>query len=198
MSEMKLLVVDSDTKRAEQLCSILQFLGDHQTSVSDFGQWSGADEFDGLFVHAAGIETELARIAQNEMQPPIFCFGEVDSTPPAPVLGAIAENPGYAELMSALHRMEVVHSSRHGAVANAKLKQVLVGNSPAIREVRQQIEQVANSEANVLILGESGTGKEVVASSLHYLSKRQDRHFVPVNCGAIPGELLESELFGHE
>ncbi len=60
------------------------------------------------------------------------------------------------------------------------------------------IEQVASSDANVLILGESGTGKEVVARNLHYHSSRREAPFVPVNCGAIPGDLLESELFGHK
>jgi sigma-54 specific flagellar transcriptional regulator A len=74
----------------------------------------------------------------------------------------------------------------------------LVGTSRAVQMVRKMIQQVANSEANVLILGESGTGKEVVARNLHYYSNRRDKAFVPVNCGAIPGDLLESELFGHE
>jgi len=64
--------------------------------------------------------------------------------------------------------------------------------------VRQMMQQVADTEASVLILGESGTGKEVVARNLHYHSKRRQAPFVPVNCGAIPAELLESELFGHE
>ncbi|MCW9004227.1 MAG: sigma-54 dependent transcriptional regulator [Gammaproteobacteria bacterium] len=74
----------------------------------------------------------------------------------------------------------------------------LGGSSPAIQYVRTMIEQVAKTDASVLILGESGTGKEVVARNIHALSNRCKHNFVPVNCGAIPGDLLESELFGHE
>jgi len=74
----------------------------------------------------------------------------------------------------------------------------LCGNSNVIKRIRGMVEQVAPTLANVLILGESGTGKEVVARMLHALSDRKDKPFVPVNCGAIPADLLESELFGHE
>ncbi len=74
----------------------------------------------------------------------------------------------------------------------------LVGQSAAMQAVRNDIEQVANTDANVLITGESGTGKEVVARNIHYHSSRRHKPFVPVNCGAIPHDLLESELFGHE
>ncbi len=74
----------------------------------------------------------------------------------------------------------------------------LVGQSAAMQAVRNDIEQVAKSDANVLITGESGTGKEVVARNVHYHSTRRHKPFVPVNCGAIPHDLLESELFGHE
>jgi sigma-54 specific flagellar transcriptional regulator A len=72
------------------------------------------------------------------------------------------------------------------------------GNSAAIRAVLTLIEQVAPHESSVLVLGESGTGKEVVARAIHDTSSRRNRPFVPVNCGAIPADLLESELFGHE
>ncbi|MDW2210519.1 sigma-54 dependent transcriptional regulator, partial [Vibrio sp. 2025] len=74
----------------------------------------------------------------------------------------------------------------------------LVGQSRGIQEVRHLIEQVSGTAANVLILGESGTGKEVVARNIHYHSSYRNGAFVPINCGAIPPELLESELFGHE
>jgi sigma-54 dependent transcriptional regulator, flagellar regulatory protein len=72
------------------------------------------------------------------------------------------------------------------------------GHSVLIRQVNHLIGQVAAFDSNVLILGESGTGKEVVARAIHEASPRRQRPFVPINCGAIPAELLESELFGHE
>ncbi len=74
----------------------------------------------------------------------------------------------------------------------------IIGDSGAFRRVLGQVETVAPTGAAVLILGETGTGKELIARSLHDLSARRDRTFVKVNCAAIPGGLLESELFGHE
>ena len=74
----------------------------------------------------------------------------------------------------------------------------LVGSSPAIEHVRQLIAQVAPTEARVLILGESGTGKELVANAIHRYSPRARGPFVSVNCAAIPRDLVESEMFGHE
>ena len=78
------------------------------------------------------------------------------------------------------------------------LERSLVGISEGIHQVRQLIHQVSATDATVLILGETGTGKEVVAQNIHALSSRTHKPFIPLNCGAIPSELLESELFGHE
>lgn len=74
----------------------------------------------------------------------------------------------------------------------------MIGASPSMRELYRRIEAVAPTDASVLILGETGTGKELVASIVHRLSRRRKRPFVPVNAAAIPKELVESSLFGHE
>jgi formate hydrogenlyase transcriptional activator len=76
--------------------------------------------------------------------------------------------------------------------------QEIVGNSASLREVQKQVRTVAATDATVLIQGETGTGKELVARALHRLSPRASHNFISVNCTAIPTELLESELFGHE
>ncbi|HET7825160.1 MAG TPA: sigma-54 dependent transcriptional regulator [Anaeromyxobacter sp.] len=73
----------------------------------------------------------------------------------------------------------------------------LVGRSPAMRAVYRLLEKAAQTDATVLVLGETGTGKELAARAIHYHSARRERRFVPVNCGALPAELVESELFGH-
>ncbi|MFA5493919.1 MAG: sigma-54 dependent transcriptional regulator [Porticoccaceae bacterium] len=73
----------------------------------------------------------------------------------------------------------------------------LTGNSPIMANLRQQISRVARSQAPIFITGESGTGKELAARAIHYLGPRSQGPFIPVNCGAIPAELMESEFFGH-
>src|SRR3712207_6335 len=74
----------------------------------------------------------------------------------------------------------------------------MIGDSPAIKRVAEMIGRVAPTDARVLITGESGTGKELVAAAIHYGSARRDKAFVRVNCAAIPRDLVESEMFGHE
>ena len=118
------------------------------------------------------------------------------------MMGSLFEpvtQPALTELLKKcqdFHRLNT--PSLASSTGKTRLFRSLVGNSSGIKEVRSLIEQVAPTEANVLILGESGTGKEVIARNIHYMSNRQKGPFIPVNCGAIPGELLESELFGHE
>ena len=78
------------------------------------------------------------------------------------------------------------------------VERALIGQHPAIMKLRALIEKVAPSDVTILISGESGVGKEVVARAIHSMSQRHPRPFVPVNCAAIPRDLLESEMFGHE
>jgi transcriptional regulator with GAF, ATPase, and Fis domain len=78
------------------------------------------------------------------------------------------------------------------------LQRKIVGHSSTITNLRSQIEKCASSDAPVLISGSSGTGKEIVAYNIHYTSQRKFENFVPINCGSIPNELIESELFGYE
>jgi transcriptional regulator with PAS, ATPase and Fis domain len=75
---------------------------------------------------------------------------------------------------------------------------LLIGEHSLIQKITQLVNKVAATDATVLIMGESGTGKELVARAIHAASPRTERPFIPVNCGAIPAELLESEMFGHE
>src|SRR5260370_7054724 len=74
----------------------------------------------------------------------------------------------------------------------------MMGSSPELKAVLEQVERVGPTDATVLILGETGTGKELIAQAVHNISARCNRRFVKVNCAAIPFDLLESELFGHE
>jgi len=89
-------------------------------------------------------------------------------------------------------------SPNAGNTPDARPSRMLSGNSLAIKRITTLIRQVAAHDSTVLLLGESGTGKEVAARTVHELSPRRNRPFVAVNCGAIPADLLESELFGHE
>ena len=107
--------------------------------------------------------------------------------------------PTYKNLRIAIQNIKMFYLELSSEESrSAILFRSLVGISQSVSNVRQLIEQVADTEASVLILGDSGTGKEVVARNLHFHSGRKDKPFVPVNCGAIPPDLLESELFGHE
>ena len=92
---------------------------------------------------------------------------------------------------------KTLRSKSSGSSPIYQLHQI-VGDAPKMVDLRKFIETVAPTDATVLILGESGTGKELVAGSIHHLSSRQDKNYIRLNCAAIPENLLESELFGHE
>ncbi len=97
-----------------------------------------------------------------------------------------------------LHELEREARAVSGSDTGAGVFEGIIGACAPMREVVGAIERVAGTSATVLVKGESGTGKELVARAIHARSARRDRPFVPINCGAIPETLLESELFGHE
>ena len=100
-------------------------------------------------------------------------------------------------LRNALDKSRLVNETKILRTVVSKQHE-MVGTSDAMQELHDMIERVAPTNARVLILGENGTGKELVARQLHELSPRKDNAFIEVNCAAIPSELIESQLFGHE
>ena len=209
----KVLIVDPNAEQSGRLAHQLQFI-DFETKVfssSDMVEsLPEVGEFQAVLVsNFHGIVDWVARLkAKHEGCPP---FVLLLGNQPADIsqkeiednfIGCLKDEIRYANLSDILHRAEVRGSANtevpKESTQNPELFRSLVGNSRAITRVRKMIDQVAPTEATVLILGESGTGKEVVARNIHYYSNRRSKPFVPINCGAIPSELLESELFGHE
>ena len=95
--------------------------------------------------------------------------------------------------------MEVVNRIPSSDQSDAeRLFEQIIGNSPALESVLAEVRRVAPTDSTVLVLGETGTGKELIARAIHHISRRCGRPFVKLNCAAIPFDLLESELFGHE
>src|SRR6516162_7801946 len=103
----------------------------------------------------------------------------------------------FEEIEQLKRRLELENEYLREEISQAQAFGDIVGSSPALRKVLEQIDLVAGTNANVLILGESGTGKELVARAIHDRSPRRDRPLVKVNCASIPKELFESEFFGH-
>jgi two-component system response regulator AtoC len=103
-------------------------------------------------------------------------------------------------LSNVLHRKALTRelSQLRTEIGARGIDESIIGDSPRLRDVKRAVEQVADSGLTVLIRGESGTGKELAARALHRLSRRADKPFIKVNCAALPGELLEAELFGYE
>ena len=216
--ETKILLIDDNNERRRDLTVILSFLGEDYLAC-DSASWretvaeleSSRSVLSVLLgeVQAKGGVLEMLKqvAAWDEFLPTLLLNEQVAPEWPEEqrrsVLATLDMPLSYNKLLDSLHRAQVYRemydqARERGRQRETNLFRSLVGTSRAIQQVRQMMQQVADTEASVLILGESGTGKEVVARNLHYHSKRREAPFVPVNCGAIPAELLESELFGHE
>lgn len=207
---MQVLVIDENEQQRKTFQLLLDFI-DYDSIVAEYQRWQTVAESPELVILAdAGDNNrnlaELKAVKQKlgESMPVLLATPQLEKSELPPELSSLIVTTiqlplKHRQLVHALHLAEVYRESKiSDGSSSPMLFRSLVGNSRAIIQVRKLIEQVADTEANVLILGESGTGKEVVARNLHYYSSRRDNPFVPVNCGAIPGELLESELFGHE
>ncbi|WP_410474143.1 sigma-54 interaction domain-containing protein [Guyparkeria sp. TX1] len=180
--------IDSKAPEASLLNEQLTLLG----FDTHFGpKPSGPDEPMCRVTFAADGAVEAT---DSTTQPPWVVMGELGGVPPVPPAAQLPWPVSLDTLQAVLAPMK---SRWHGERLRHE-KRGLIGSSPALEAVRREVAQVAPTDATVLTLGETGTGKEVVARMIHMLSERADKPFVPVNCGAIPGDLLESELFGHE
>lgn len=212
-----LLIEDSKTL-SQELSIVLTFLGERPLTV-DRIHWREETEKPGTSTDALKAilvgrykEADMASLLQElaDWQPglPIVLLADqqLPELPESIVTRIVATVPlplSYQPMLDALHKAQIYgdHYRRLREIGNVRDNTVfrsLVGNSPAIQRIRQLMAQVADTEVTVLITGESGTGKEVVARNLHANSSRAAYPFVPINCGAIPPDLLESELFGHE
>ena len=110
---------------------------------------------------------------------------------------AIANARAFEEIERLREQLELENAYLKEEVSEARAFGDIIGDSPALRQVLEQIELVAPTDASVLILGESGTGKELVAREIHARSPRRNRSLIKVNCASIPRDLYESEFFGH-
>ena len=208
MALPRLLLIDDNRTRIQQFENILLFL-EYKVSTANSSDYvsllNDLDDVRAVFI-GNGCEkqaTLIKTVLDKDLDVPVFLL--IDKGTSLQVSTAIQKMvtqchewpSNYSILSETLKKLPV---PKKAAVIpdNRASNKGLAGNSQSIRETRVLIDQVAGSDATVLVLGESGTGKEVVAQALHRASKRKNKPFVPINCGAIPGELLESELFGHE
>ncbi|WP_346838847.1 sigma-54 dependent transcriptional regulator [Microbulbifer sp. SAOS-129_SWC] len=129
----------------------------------------------------------------------ITAHGNMDTAINALKLGAFdfVSKPVDLERLRALVQLALRLREPHGGPQTDEHTQLLIGNASNMRRLREQIAKVARSNAPIYISGESGSGKELAARAIHTQGPRADHPFVPINCGAIPAELMESEFFGH-
>ncbi|KTC82075.1 sigma-54 dependent transcriptional regulator [Legionella cincinnatiensis] len=205
----KVYIIDNNRSRGEKLRTILDFIGE-STEVSMYDKWQVFAEPNPDIIILGASESleetlhELDALVNKFARTPIIIIGQQLNNTQCILRNVVSCQPfpfSYGQIMEALHQCKIAQEAIKPITISGDsnpLFRSLVGNSLSIRTVRRLIEQVADTEASVLVLGESGTGKEVVARNIHAFSSRANKPFIPINCGAIPGELLESELFGHE
>jgi len=208
MSDSRILVVESDDARADRIGALLDFLDftPKRIGAVDELDLARAKPRDWLAIVVGGVEDleDFRRfggwLSKSPLHPPLLVL---------PALHGLTEQLGVHPEQVWTLDWPLRHPQLEGHLRRASLQALRgeesserdagpEGQSEGVRRLRRMIEQVAPFDTTVLILGESGTGKEVAARAIHSASSRAKGPFVALNCGAVPAELLESELFGHE
>src|SRR5690606_473147 len=210
----KILVIDDQKSIRNTLKDILEY-EKHEVVLAENGpqglELFDNDKFDIVLCDIKmpemdGLEV-LQKIIEKSNDTPVVMIsghGNIDTAVDAIKKGAydfiekpLDLNRLLVTIRNAVERKDLVTETK---VLRRKVSKTfdMIGDSPAIMQVKQMIEKVAPTDARVLITGSNGTGKELVARWLHEKSNRAEQPFVEVNCAAIPSELIESELFGHE
>jgi two-component system, NtrC family, response regulator AtoC len=208
----KVLVIDDEANLRKVLAALLRRDGydvtvaeDGEIGIAEF-QKNGADAVitDLVMPKVGGMEV-LKAVNSTDPEVPVIIItahGTVDSAVEAIKLGAfdyVTKPFDQVELSNVLAKAVRTHEgARHNARGEPRGRPALVGESGAMQDVFRIIDKVADTPSTVLITGESGTGKELIATALHQGSSRRDKPFIRINCGAIPKDLMESELFGYE
>ena len=221
MAKSHVLVVDDEELYRRSLSRILTRVGHHVTEARD-----GAEALSILTQAQGGIDLVVADIRMpginglelvrqvGDVDPDLPCivvtgFSSAESSVEALRAGAFwyLEKPfdqGHLDVVRRLVEQAIEHGrlKAENRALQSELRtkyrfENIIGHSGALRGVLDTVAKVARTDSTVLITGESGTGKELIARAIHYNSRRVERRLVTVNCGAIPEELLESELFGH-
>ena len=210
----KILIIDDERSIRATLKEILEFEKYLvETAQDGIEGYKMAEEknFDLIFCDIKmpkidGIET-LKKIVENSILSPVVMIsghGDIETAVKTLKIGAF----DYIEKPLDLNRvltcvrnaLDNNHLKKENTILKSKIKSKseIIGQSPEIKSILELINKVANSNARVLITGSNGTGKELVANQIHEKSSRNKNLFVEINCAAIPSELIESELFGHE
>ena len=210
---MKILIIDDERSIRNSLKEILTDEG-YETDVAEDGlqgcEMAEKEKYNAIFCdikmpNMDGIEV-LDRLHESGVDAAIIMIsghGDIDTAVECIKKGAfdfiqkpLDLNRILITIKNATEKVSLVKETK--ILKKKVYGQQMIGESPSIQRVREMIERVAPTDARVLITGKNGTGKELVARSLHQKSHRSSMPYIEVNCAAIPSELIESELFGHE
>ncbi len=204
----EVLVVDSNYTRGHSFLAVLGFIKVEAKLISpdQLAEIPRRELYNYLAIFSIGTDEVtdffLQRNKEDKCQYPVVLMADkselsaLEIVVQLPYISGLCFQSDYYSLSQVLDQARK-HNKRERRMQNREC-QPLIGNSTAIERINLMIDQVSDTNASVLILGDSGTGKEVIARNIHAQSSRSKKPFVPINCGAIPADLLESELFGHE